>query len=86
MDITRRSARAPQRGATRKCLESLYNFCKELRPFGRHRQRTSNLISMFPLPGFESISSFRIKVLENVHKNIAILLIVQTLDFQRITV
>ena len=52
---TRRSARAPQSGATRNCLESL-DIYQELRPFARHRQSTSNLISIFSLLDFEIIS------------------------------
>ena len=59
---------APRKAGQLVIVLKVFILFQELWPFARHRRRTSNLISMFPLPGFKSSSSFRKNVLENFHE------------------
>ena len=81
MKNTRCSARAPQRGAARRCLES-FDIFSRVATFCEARQSTSNLISMFSSLDFKISSRFGINVFESVYKKFKNFIDFSRLEFQ----
>merc|ERR1711940_396972 len=75
LDVTRCSARAPQRGAARRCLES-FDIFSRIATFCEARQSTSNLISMFSSP------TFGINVFESVYEKFKNFIDFSRLEFE----